>query len=286
MESDEGDAAAIDTRVLARAEPGDIPLAARPVETVPGHWLLARLGKRVLRPGGLRLTKMLLGHAEVRGKHVVEFAPGMGRSALLVLDHRPADYIGVDADPTAAAWINRLVSTKGRAVAAQAAASGLPDASADVLLAEGVLTIQSEQGKADIIAEGKRLLRPGGRYLLHELAVKDDEATDADRAAIRSALAHAMHVSARPKTILDWRDMLEAQGLRVEQVLTSPLALLEPRRVISDEGLVGALRFARNVFRDRATRRRVVAMARTLRAHKKVLHAVGLVAVRPAEDAS
>lgn len=266
---------------LAHADPGEIPLAARPVHTVPGHWLLARLGKRVLRPGGLRLTKMLLRQADIAGKHFVEFAPGMGRSALLVLDHRPAEYVGVDADPQAAAWIDKLVSAKGRAVAAEAAASGLPDGCADVLLAEGVLTIQSEQGKADIIAEGFRLLKPGGRYLLHELSIKDDAASGDGRAAIRAALAHAMHVSARPKTIADWRQVLEAQGFRIERVLTSPLALLEPRRVISDEGLVGALRFARNVFRDGATRKRVWHMAKTLRSHKKILQAVGLVAIRP-----
>ncbi len=28
--------------------------------TMPGHWLLARLGKRVLRPGGLELTRHLV----------------------------------------------------------------------------------------------------------------------------------------------------------------------------------------------------------------------------------
>jgi hypothetical protein len=27
---------------------------------MPGHWLLARLGKRVLRPGGLELTRSML----------------------------------------------------------------------------------------------------------------------------------------------------------------------------------------------------------------------------------
>lgn len=272
------DAATPDVHLLARAEPDDIPLASRPVEAVPGHWLLARLGKRVLRPGGLRLTKMLLRRVDIGGAHVVEFAPGMGRSALLVLDHRPADYIGVDADPHAAAWINRLVSARGRAIAAEAAASGLPAGSADIVLAEGVLTIQSEQGKADIIAEAARLLRPGGRYLLHELAIKDDDVSDDARSHIRGALAHAMHVSARPKTIEDWRAMIESQGLVVDEVLSSPLALLEPRRIISDEGLAGALRFARNVFRDSRTRRRVFAMARTLRSHKRILHAVGIVA--------
>ena len=39
--------------------------AARPgaglkTEKMPGHWVLARLGKRVLRPGGMELTRRML----------------------------------------------------------------------------------------------------------------------------------------------------------------------------------------------------------------------------------
>ncbi|HEU0257504.1 MAG TPA: methyltransferase domain-containing protein [Microbacteriaceae bacterium] len=260
-------------------EPGDIPLAARRVEHVQGHWLLARLGKRVLRPGGLRLTKPLLREARVTGAHVVEFAPGMGRTATIVLSHDPADYVGVDADPKAAAVIDRLVSAKGRAIAARADASGLPDASADIVLAEGVLTIQSEEVKRSIVAEAARLLRPGGRYVLHELSLKDAAAGKAD--GIRDALAHAMHVHARPKTIGEWRRLVTECGLEVRFVHTSPLALLEPQRVVADEGFVQAMRFFRNVLRDGPTRRRVFTMARTMRAHKPFLQAVGIVAVKP-----
>ena len=29
-------------------------------EKMPGHWVLARLGKRVLRPGGMELTRRML----------------------------------------------------------------------------------------------------------------------------------------------------------------------------------------------------------------------------------
>ncbi|PRC44304.1 SAM-dependent methyltransferase, partial [Mycobacterium sp. ITM-2017-0098] len=40
-----------------------LPLAERSDADLPGHWLLARLGKRVLRPGGLELTTRLLAAA-------------------------------------------------------------------------------------------------------------------------------------------------------------------------------------------------------------------------------
>ena len=44
---------------------GDSTTLARPgeglkTEKMPGHWVLARLGKRVLRPGGMELTRLML----------------------------------------------------------------------------------------------------------------------------------------------------------------------------------------------------------------------------------
>lgn len=270
------------THAEAVISPTEVPLATRRAEDVQGHWLLARLGKRVLRPGGLRLTRILLREARVGGQHVVEFAPGLGRTATLALDHGAAGYIGVDADPQAAKLIERIVSHRGRAVAAEAAASGLPDRCADVLLAEGVLTIQSESGKAEIVAEGVRLLRPGGRYVLHELALRP-EAAEGGSKPIRAALAQAMHVNARPRTLAEWELLLTQAGLRVQAVHTAPLALLEPHRIVADEGIVGATRFFANLLRDRPARTRVRTMARTMRSHKPLLQAVGIVAVKPVD---
>ena len=56
-----------------------LPQADRPIDDVQGHWLLARLGKRVLRPGGLELTTQLLDEAHLAGAEVVELAPAIGR---------------------------------------------------------------------------------------------------------------------------------------------------------------------------------------------------------------
>jgi SAM-dependent methyltransferase len=262
----------------------EVPLASRRAEDVQGHWLLARLGKRVLRPGGRRMTRALLRSAGVAGQRVVEFAPGLGRTATMVLDHQPADYVGVDADPQAVKLIDRIVSPRGRAIAAEAAASGLPEHSADVVLAEGVLTIQSEAGKQQIVAEGMRLLRPGGRYVLHELALRSDAAARDEAGQIRAALAQAMHVNARPRTVAEWESLLTEAGLQIRMIRTAALALLEPQRIVVDEGLVGAARFGRNLLRDKPARTRVRTMAKTMRSHKAVLQAVGIVAVKPADS--
>lgn len=55
-----------------------VPQSARRVDDVQGHWLLARLGKRVLRPGGLELTTGLLRRLPIAALDVVELAPASG----------------------------------------------------------------------------------------------------------------------------------------------------------------------------------------------------------------
>ena len=76
-----------------------LPQSDRDVEHLQGHWLLARIGKRVLRPGGKKLTGRMLAKTELEGKDVVEFAPGLGRTTQLILERKPKSYRGVDRGP-------------------------------------------------------------------------------------------------------------------------------------------------------------------------------------------
>ena len=51
-------------------------------EKMPGHWLLAQMGKRVLRPGGLELIQRMIDALAIGASdHVIEFAPGLGATA-------------------------------------------------------------------------------------------------------------------------------------------------------------------------------------------------------------
>jgi hypothetical protein len=56
------------------------------------------------------------------------------------------------------------------------------------------------------------------------------------------------------------------------------MSLLEPARLIADEGLFGALRFARNVLLDAEARSRVLEMRSTFRRNRKRLGAVAITA--------
>jgi hypothetical protein len=51
--------------------------------------------------------------------------------------------------------------------------------------------------------------------------------------------------------------------------------------VLADEGLFGALRFARNLLVHRDARTRVLGMRRTFRKHRERLAAVAIIAHKP-----
>ena len=142
-------------------------------DKMPGHWLLARMGKRVLRPGGIELTRQMIDALGIESSdHVVEFAPGLGATARLTLQERPASYTGVERDATAAGIVAKhLHGDVQRCIVGRAEETGLPDACATVVYGEAMLTMQPPETKARIVREAFRLLRPGGRYGIHELSL-------------------------------------------------------------------------------------------------------------------
>ena len=262
----------------------DLPLphADRPISSAPGHWVLARAGKRVLRPGGAALSAAMLNHAGLTGADVVELAPGLGRTAAEIIKDHPASYTAIDRDPQAAARVAAVVGDRGVVRQGEAADTGLDDACADVVVGEAMLTMQGDKGKAAIVAEAARVLRPGGRYAIHELGVTPDDIDEEYYTELRRDLARSIHVNARPMTAAAWKELMEDAGLVVDWVDTAPMALLKVGRNIHDEGLGGFLRIARNVAADKALRRRVQEMAGTFKRYEKDMVGIALVAHKPA----
>jgi SAM-dependent methyltransferase len=248
-------------------------------EKMPGHWLLARLGKRVLRPGGRPMTCRMIEALDIQpGDAVIEFAPGLGDTARLTLKQNPSSYTAVERDKDAAALVQKLLhGPEQRCVVGLAEKSGLPDAAATVVYGEAMLSMQTPQHKAQIVREAFRLLKPGGRYGIHELCVTPDDLDEGIKSAIQHELPAVIHHGTRPLTAAEWQGLLESEGFSVRAHAQTPMHLLEPWRVVQDEGVIGALRFAFNLLCNRAARRRVLAMRRAFAKYRNHLAAIMLI---------
>ncbi len=246
------------------------------LDKAPGHWLLARLGKKVLRPGGIEATRFLLRLLNISSADdVVEFAPGLGATARRIVARGPKSYTAVDRDEAAAARLKSALGPSGaRIVNGSAESSGLQADSADVVVGEAMLTMQPVEKKKAIIAEAAKLIRKGGRYGIHEIALGPDDISESARRDIRASMSKAIHHGVMAQTEGEWRALLEEAGFVALEVHRLPFHLLEPKRLLADEGLFGALRFGFNLLRMPDARRRVLSMRRTFRRYEKNLTAI------------
>mgnify|MGYP001572394763 CR=1 FL=1 len=246
----------------------------------PGHWILARAGKKVLRPGGRQLTAKLIDALQISAQdHVIEIAPGLGFTAAMALSHRPATYTGIDADSKAISHLRKKFGKqKTNFVHADALASGLPAQSATRVYGEAMLTMQTDRKKTEIIREAHRLLKKGGLYAIHELGLAPEDIPEAEKSEVQKELSRAIKVNARPLTVTEWSVLLTENGFRVKEIVVGSMRLLEMRRMVTDEGFFRTLRIAFNILRNPAITKRVLDMRAVFGRYRSKMNAVMLVA--------
>lgn len=251
---------------------------------LPGHWILARMGKKVLRPGGRELTEKMIRALRITPTDdVIEFAPGLGFTTRMVIGYHPRSFIGIERDRYAARETQSLLASvqKGcKITVGDVEKTGLLEANASVVYGEAMLSMQANHHKANIIREALRLLRPGGRYGIHELCITPDNISPQLKNQIQKELAQAIHVNAQPLTPSEWQSLLVEGGFEVQDRFTAPMRLLKPGRIIYDEGLAQALRIGFNILNNPAARKRILAMRSVFNKYAPHLEAISLIAIK------
>nr|WP_234883657.1 class I SAM-dependent methyltransferase [Bifidobacterium longum] len=106
--------------------------------------------------------------------------PATNRELLLTQSDRDQQVVDI---------ISKLTSEKATIPAScvqrDAADTGLESNSADVVIGEAMLTMQTERGKQAIIGEAFRLLRAGGTYSIHELGLQPDNLDESVKDEVR-----------------------------------------------------------------------------------------------------
>ena len=249
------------------------------MKTKQGHWVLARLGKRVLRPGGKELSSKLIDNLNIAtSDDIVEFAPGLGDTASVALRKNPKSYTGVELNEEAAARLQTsLKGVNRRIVNGDAANSTLEGESVDKVYGEAMLTMQSDAQKSAIIRDAHRILKPGGLYGIHELSLIPDDMSPDQKTEIRKELAKSIKVKARPLTLTEWTQVLEGEGFRLVNVDTAPMSLLEPRRLVQDEGVRRVMKILFNMMIYPRERKHALKMRQSFQRHQNHLNAVAIV---------
>ncbi|TAN15251.1 MAG: class I SAM-dependent methyltransferase [Chitinophagaceae bacterium] len=244
------------------------------------YWFLSKLGKRVLRPGGKELTLRLLENLQISSNDdVVEFAPGTGYTAMKVLKKHPKSYTGVEINEEAGENLRQKIHGKGqKIIIANVSHIEMENNTASKILGEAILTMHADHRKTEIIREAHRLLKKGGLYGIHELGLYPPELSEDFKAQMRRELSLSAKVNAKPLSEAEWITLIEKEGFAVRKVMTSPMLLLEPLRVIDDEGLYRTLKIGMNILYFREARKRILEMRKLFRKYRNQMNAIAIVA--------
>ncbi len=134
----------------------------------------------MLRPGGMELTRKMLEMLRINTTDkVVEFAPGTGGTAKIVLKYQPARYTAIERDQDLVKFVSSyLIGDNQQCLLGRAEKTGLPDTSCTIVYGEAMMNMMPNDTKQLIIDESARILEPGGRYGFHEVYLKPDDIDD------------------------------------------------------------------------------------------------------------
>ena len=210
---------------------------------------------------------------------VVEFAPGLGFTAEISLSKNPKTYTGIELNHEVVELLEDKLNGKNiRFINANAAASTLESESATKVYGEAMLTMHADHRKAEIIREAHRILKKGGFYAIHELGLTPNNISEEKKAEIQKDLAIAIKVNARPLTESEWTKLLEQEGFLVKKIITNPMHLLEPKRVIDDEGFFRTIKIIFNTLTNSLARKRIFEMRKVFRKYQNNLNAICIIA--------
>jgi cyclopropane fatty-acyl-phospholipid synthase-like methyltransferase len=230
--------------------------------TAPGHQVLAAAGKKILRPGGKAATEQLFTWANFQpGETVLELAASFGESAIQMAQRFNVRVVGIEKNPDSVAKARKNIKAAGledRVTIIEGDIFQLDKITDkfDYVLAEAILTMQADAGKAKILSGIKNCLKPGGKFLSHEMLVRDN------KTEVHQSLSQTIRVNANPLTISQWSTACKNAGLTLQQQETGKMGLLNFGQILRDEGLFNTVKIAGNVLTNPNLRQRILQMRR------------------------
>lgn len=248
-----------------------------------GHKFLAKLGKKRLRPGGKKATDWLLHTAGLTAQsQVLEVACNMATTAIEIAQRYQCQVIGIDMDKQALqkAAVNIAAhQVESWVTVQQADAAKLPfaDNHFDVVINEAMLTMYADKGKAHLLKEYFRVLKPGGCLLTHDIMLL----SSANSETIKQQIHAAIRVNAQPILESEWVTLFNQAGFKPVTTLNGPMSLMTPCGMLQDEGLLGTLTIIGRALKAE-NRPQFIKMFKMFRHNRHYLNYIAVCSIKPA----
>ncbi len=238
-----------------------------------GHTFLAKLGKKRLRPGGIKATRFLLDQVELTSTtKILEVGCNMGTSAIeLLKKYKDIKIIACDIDEDA---LNIARSNAFKAGVSNRISFIHSDATDlifeantfDVIINEAMLTMLNSTKKDLAIKNYFKILKPGGVLLTHDVLLKTDD--ERIKKEVIADLSREIMVHVSPLTLIGWQALFIEHGFSDVKSKIGHMSLLSPIGLVRDEGFLGAFKIIRNGL-SKQHKDRFKRLFNVFRKHKK-----------------
>ncbi len=217
-------------------------LTAVELEPLDPYTLLAVLGKKVIRPGGLRASETIFRIANFQtGEKVLDVGCGVGTTAIQLTSRFGCQVTALDIDQRMIGYARANIRRAGmadRIALKQGDIQALPftDDAFDAVTIEAVSMFTGDQRAS--IEEAVRVCRPGGYVFDHEFVWAKPPPADL-RHEFDSTVCPGMSFG----TEREWIELYQSAGQKDIRSIFVPFDLLTPSGMLRDEGLTGTAAF-------------------------------------------
>lgn len=244
-----------------------------------GHFLLKRLGKKKLRPGGVTATNWLLSNVSFNeDTKVLEVACNEADTLITLSKKYNLHAVGIDINKKA---IDKAIKTiekenlseKISLKVASALSIPFPDDSFDVVINEAMLTMLPNESKEKAVSEYFRVLKKGGILLTHDvMLVKEDN-------DLIERLRKVINVPVTPLTKNNWISLFKSNGFSDIISIDNPMTLMSDKGMALDEGKENAKKIHENAMKDK-NKEQFFAMKKLFTTSDDTLHYIAIRSIK------